>query len=529
MRIDSIQRSMGVLLGALFILVLISVAVNYWGIAAQKLVFLRWVQAGFLAAALGLLGLAIYWIRRSILKPLRELEAAAGRIGQGDLDTPVQSQGLQEIRELAETIEKTRLQLLHSQQELIAWGNTLEERVGQRTRELEVLYWVSKDISSRLDLQHVLSSVTEQAHRLLEAEVALLCLITEDKKALSLHSASGVAEAVVRSHSSVNETLPSLVLAGEGALSCGQDGCLGSCGIIAAPYRASHLAAPLRMGERVIGALCVGSSRGVAFSSEAQLLLTRLANSAAIAIENARLYDQAERLATLEERQRLAAELHDGMAQTINFLRLSVYQIEDLAQKGEHAQVRLAFGRLEQALNQLESELRRSIASLQDDIPRFYPLQQQLADLAEEMSGEGQRVRWETSLIVPLILSDDQAEQVLRVAREALLNARRHSHASTISLRLARDGGQAKVIVEDDGRGFDSQQAPAKDGGQRFGLKIMRARAARLGGQVEILSSPGQGARITLTWPIAGIPRPAKRGYKLHLATTSPEGRDEKH
>ena len=479
----------------------------YEAAASQKMALLRRVQFGFFAAALGLLGLAAYWTHRAILEPLRELDRAAERLGQGDLDTPIQAQGLEEVQVLADTFETTRIQLLHSQQELIAWGNTLEEHVTQRTRELEGLYQVSKDISSRLDIQHVLRTVTEQARQLLDAEVAMLCLAEEPKQVLTLHSTSGFPEAVIHTSTSLNETLPSLVLGGERAFLCGQDGCQGTCGMIAAPYRTSHLAAPLRMGERVIGALCVGSTGRAAFSKDAEVLLTRLANSAAIAIENARLYDQAERLATLEERQRLAAEMHDGMAQTVNYLRLTADQADDQIQNGEGEQAVETLSRLGRALNQLEGEMRRAIASLQEDLPPYYPLQEQLAYLADEVGEVSGLVSWETSLKIPLILPGEESEQVLRVAREALLNACRHSQASTIRLRLERDNGQARVVIEDDGLGFDPLHPLVEDGRQHFGLKIMRARAARIAGQVEVRSSPGKGARVILTWPVTDEPR----------------------
>ncbi len=95
---------------------------------------------------------------------------------------------------------------------------------------------------------------------------------------------------------------------------------------MAAPYRTSHIAAPLKIEQQVIGALCVGSKSQNEFSEEATNALTKLANVAAVALQNARLYNQAERLATSEERQRIAAEMHDGLAQTLSYTKLIVNQ-----------------------------------------------------------------------------------------------------------------------------------------------------------------------------------------------------------
>jgi len=479
----------------------------YEAAASRKIARLRWLQIGFFATTLVLLGIGALITRKSVLRPLKALGIAAERIGSGDLDTPVQVAGAGEMKLLADTFEVARQRLLDSQKELLAWADSLEERVMQRTRELEGLYQVSRDISSHLDIRDVLSTITQQACQLLNAEVAFLCLVDESGQVLNLHASSGPTEAVVRSSAFLHDPIPSQVLAGERALPCGVDGCLGSCGIVDAPYRVSQLVAPLRMGERVIGALCVGSSNAAAFSTEAEVLLNRLANSAAVALENARLYAQAERLATLEERQRLAAEMHDGLAQTLNYLRLAVYSADTQIDSGQHAEALATLERMLRALNQAESEVRRAITSLQEDFPLYYTLQEQLAKLAGEFSDGNNQVEWETSLKVPLILPPEDTEQVLRFAREALLNAGRHAQARHITLRLEQDGGQARAVVEDDGHGFDPFAAPASDGRPHFGLKIMDARAARIGGKIEICSALGKGTRVTLTWPLQVLER----------------------
>ena len=111
----------------------------------------------------------------------------------------------------------------------------------------------------------------------------------------------------------------------------------------------------------------------------------------------------------------------------------------------------------------------------------------------------------------PLFLSTGDTEQVMRVTREALLNARRHAHAKHIVVHLEQQMAGAVVKVEDDGQGFDPKTPPV-DGGIHFGLSIMRARAARIGGQLAIQSAPGQGTQVILRWPIDGQRAPADGG-----------------
>lgn len=468
--------------------------------SASESTRLKWVQVGFLASVLLLLGVGIASMRKSVLQPLNRLGKVAERIGEGDLGTPVSVEGPAEIQVFARTLEEMRSQLRASQQEAQALTDTLEERVAQRTRELEALYSVSREITSQLDIQYVLKSVADKARLLLNGDVAYLCMLDDLGRTLNLQSTSGPEGGVVQPSTSASLHLAGQVLAGESALKCGVQGCRGFCEIIATPYQTSHIAAPMYAAGRVIGALCVGSSQPHFFPDEALHLLTRLASVAAIALENARLYEQAERSAILEERQRLASDMHDGLAQTLGYLQMMI----DLARgQIDLGKFDLALATMDQCHKATETaalETRRAIASLQQEIPRNCPLQEQLACLVNEFNQSGCKVEWKTVLVSPISLSGDEAEQVLRVVREALVNTRNHSHAKHVNVGLAQENGNLVVCVEDDGIGFDTTKESSSNGGRHFGLSIMRARASRIGGRLSIHSSPGEGTRVKLSW-----------------------------
>jgi signal transduction histidine kinase len=100
-----------------------------------------------------------------------------------------------------------------------------------------------------------------------------------------------------------------------------------------------------------------------------------------------------------------------------------------------------------------------------------------------------------------LLLDADQSTQLVRIAREGLLNAARHGRAKHASITCSNQGTRGKMWVQDDGLGFTPGQLPA-DGREHFGLSIMQARAEHLGGQLTIDSQPGQGTRICVTWPL---------------------------
>lgn len=478
----------------------------YEAASNQKVVRLRWIQIIFLGSALLLLAVGAWMVRNNVVNPLHDLGQAAKRIGGGDLSTPVEVDGLEEIELLENNFNQMRAQLQDSREQSLVWMEQLEQKVAQRTQELEALYTVSREISSRLSIEDVLCSITQKTKELLNCDVAFLCVLNEPGQTMSLISSSGPDGAIARHNSPVDSTTAGRVLASDRALRCDQ-GCRGYCEIVAAPYRTSHIAAPLKIEQQIIGALCVGSMSQNEFGEDAANALTKLANVAAVALQNARLYNQAERLATSEERQRIAAEMHDGLAQTLSYTKLIVNQA---ALQLEAGQVDIAMQTLENvnsALNQAIEDIRRAIASLQEQGPLTESLQEQLEALVMEFTDDDPKVEWSSKVQAPVMLSRQVSQQVQRVAKEALLNARRHSHASRISLCLDQIDGDYCLCITDNGQGFDSNTTISGNGQQHFGLNIMHARAARISGNLNINSIPGKGTEVTLAWPARSAAR----------------------
>lgn len=480
----------------------------YETLATGSIARLRLIQLLTLGAGMALMGFGWWTTRQSVVQPLARLMQAAQRIGQGDLDSPIQPGGPAEVQMLGRTMDVMRRQILTSRTELEQWAATLESRVRQRTRELEALAAVSQEINAHLSINEVFSSVVEKARELSGSEVASLCLLDGQGKVLNLHAAAGPEAAIRSAHSPADGQFTSSILRQSCARACGLQDCEGSCRIIRPVYRASHLAAPLRSHEKVIGALCVGSSQPDAFRPETEAVLTQLAGAAAVALENSRLYQQAEHAATLEERQRIASEMHDGLLQTLSFLALMVRWSREHLEQGDLEKALASLQQVERAEEQAEHEIRRAIASLQDDFPVNYTLQEQLAALAGELSKAGPPVRYRSDVLLPVILPRQEGEQALRVVREAVLNAQRYSQADEVSLRFEEAGGEIRLTVADCGVGFDPEAKPG-DGRPHFGIKIMRARAARLGGRLELQSAPGRGTVVRLAWtPSAPVHHP---------------------
>ncbi len=471
----------------------------YQTASEAKMARLRAVQIGFLVCALMLLGAGVWLTRQGVLKPLKDLARIAHRLGENDLETTVQVEGSEEMRRLAQAFEAMRVRLRASRQELVELNQSLEERVAQRTRELEALNEVSREIASRLELQQVLDLVTEKARALLGGDVAVLCLMGENHRWLKWQALSGPRDAIVGTVAAADGGLAGKVLTSERALLCSVGHCEGSCCMLAEGYRASHLAAPLRIGERVIGALCVGSAAQGQFAEEAAAMLTKLANVAAIALENARLYAQAERVATLEERRRVAAEMHDGLGQTLSYLGLMTDQVVEFLAEGQDEVALERLHKARQTIGKAIHEVRGAINRLMDETPVARDFRTRLRDLVDEFASTGElKVAWQSEADSTPEPSPQVAEQVLNITREALNNVLRHAQAKQVKVTLGQVADGYFVSVEDDGVGFDPAQSAPRG---HFGLHIMRARAAHIGGELCIDSAPGAGTRLTLTFP----------------------------
>lgn len=481
------------------------VVLEYENASTEKIQRLRWIQIGFILSGLLCLGLIGWLFRGSVIQPLSRLDAYARRIGEGNLDAQVTVYAPVEIQILAKTMENMRVQLLDSRKQAQQFIATLESRVQQRTQALEALAGVNQEISSHLSIHDVFRSVTEKAQQLLGSEVALLCLLDAEGANLKVHAASGPDNAILAPASSVDLLTSGQVLQGKKAIPCGSLSCSKFCKILSPQYQTSHLAAPLRIGEQVIGAMCVGSEREDIFPQESTQILSQLAGITAVALENSRLYRQAEQIAALQERQHIASDMHDGLLQTLSFLRWMARLSEEQLAQNDVQKARATFHQIERAVEQAENEIRQAIASMQEAGPGKYTLQEQLAEMVQERRGYLPAVKLESNVNIPVVLSRVDSEQIIRVAREALLNAQNHSQAEHVVVRLERCDGMLILSIIDDGKGFSVEKVLDGEipGDERahFGVKIMHARAARINGRIDIQSGMGSGTRVTLSWP----------------------------
>ncbi|MDR7434046.1 MAG: type IV pili methyl-accepting chemotaxis transducer N-terminal domain-containing protein [Armatimonadota bacterium] len=461
--------------------------------ATRRVERLRWLQGAFILTALGLLAGGSWWTYRKVVGPLHRLEQIAHRIGHGDFASPVPYVGIGEINRLAKSLETMRQQLKIAHDDL-------ESRVSARARELEAIYEVGQDMVSRLEVGQILDSVVRKARMLLGGEAAALCLVDESGGTLHLAAFSGPKEVLKGNHTRVGNGLSHNMVLGQKAVfhctNC-EETC---CALIAMPFAHNHLAAPLRIRGELLGALCVITSETHHIPPEGSRLLGMLADAAAIALNNARLYQQGKELAALEEREYIAREMHDSLAQTLSYLHLQVdAALEELTQGTD---VRDRLMRVRETLLRVAQDVRAIITTLHTRtvFPRSLgeSLRQVLSQTIQGFPIDGAA---KLEIVEDWTVPPETATEVQRIVQEAVTNACRYARAHHVAVRLYQEEGMGVVCVEDDGIGFDPQRLP-DDGRPHFGLSIMQARAARIGGQLMIHSAPGRGTRVLLRWPL---------------------------
>jgi signal transduction histidine kinase len=373
--------------------------------------------------------------------------------------------------------------------------------------ELALLHEVSVFLTSQLDPEAIYDQINEQTAKLLGCQVTAIFLWDGEEQAAVGVSGYGFEEGGVeglRMQIGDNELLDTLmlqrrfVIVEDAREEPGLEGTwLRQIGVRAL------LGLPLWGKATPMGFLFVMDLREPRRWQPDELeLVESFINLAAIALENAHLHSQAERAAALEERQRIAADMHDGLAQVLSYMGLRADRASELIEAGCDEGAMKELGSLREAVGQASHDVRRSIASLHEAPKPRQSLQDWLSVIITETTLSGDPpIRLVSRLEDPLFLASDDTEQITRVVQEALTNAVRHAQADQIVVRLERSGGEVRITVEDDGQGFDPASPPA-DGSDHFGLSIMRARAARIGGKVTVESAPGQGARVVLVCPL---------------------------
>jgi len=441
--------------------------------------------------AIGSVALAVVvaiLITRSISRPLGNLADTAKRIAAGDLELTAKVEGADEVGVVAKAFNRMTTQLRQNLRDL-------ERRTGQ----LRAINEMGRQISAMLQLESLLPQVAVSLRETFQYRAVRIILIDQDSGAFVI-KASSVANAGTPDQGS--EEVPSSEIVGLAA-ETGEPQVTGDVSrdgsYVAAEARAgkmAELAVPIKIAGRTVGVLHIESVQASPFDEVDLATATTLSDQLAIALENARLYEEAQQLATTQERQRLARELHDAVTQTLFSASLVAEVLPRLWEK-DPAEGRRRLEEIRQLTRGALAEMRMLLLELRPEVLA----ETGLADLLERLK-EATTARAKLPIFLSIegrcTVPPDVQVAFYRIAQEALNNVVKHSRATEVKIHLSCHGESAELSISDNGTGFDMGRSTG-----HLGLRIMSERAESCDASLRVESELGNGTRVAVIWPRA--------------------------
>lgn len=486
----------------------------------------RWTAVLHLAQvftmALAALGatVLVYTGYQFVLEPLGQLNQAIARIQGGDFTARVARSSSDEFGTLADGFNGMAA---HVQSMYL----TLEARVAEKTAELqekrerlEALYSVTSLVAKATDLQGLTNGFVQRLRTIAHADAIALRWSDETNARYLMLAHEGLPGSMIEAehcvhagdcHCGVAEGQTGLRVIPIGTLKPGRMQHCSQAGF------ETIVSIPIRQHERLMGEvdLFFHAQRDVAPSDRS--LLEALTAHLAAAMENMRLHALERESAVAQERGFIARELHDSIAQSLAFLKIQVQLMQDALAQDDAEQARAV-------LQEIDTGVRESYADVRELLVHFRT-RTNAEDIEPALRTTLRKFELQsdvpTSLQIDghgMPLAPDQQVQVLHIVQEALSNVRKHARASQVWLDVHQQP-HWRFEVRDDGVGFDVSAGGHDE--THVGLRIMRERAERIGGELEVHSTPGRGTSVVLHLPPARAPAPAARGDAVQAATAA--------
>jgi signal transduction histidine kinase len=371
----------------------------------------------------------------------------------------------------------------------------LVAELNRRKLEGHGLYDVLLRISNQEPLAGILAAVVGHARDRLASDEAVLCLNPATSRSVQLDG-----------------TMAGMTPLGDGTVCVAPDPDRFhelhdrqlACSVRSSPETPASLEVPVRSPDGMLGELWIGRATDVPYTARDRGYLVTLADLASIAITSARMRESERQGAILTERERIAREMHDSLAQVLGVTHLRLRALGGWPEIGAAPRVAKELNDLAELTEEAYRDVREAILGLRESSRVDRGLIESLRAYLEKYSHQsGVKARLESTLDVEPSLQPRTEVQVIRVIQEALTNVRKHSGASSAVVRISNGGETVAIVVEDDGRGFDlAGTLLGRDG---YGLHTMRERMELIGGSLAIESAPGSGTRVVASIP-SGLP-----------------------
>jgi PAS domain S-box-containing protein len=391
-------------------------------------------------------------------------------------------------------IEREKVQAARLQAETIArenaesWHDTLVD--------------ISRRISKMESIDQILIHIAKQSRQLLQADTVSIGLLEDSGTQLLLkyHAIGEKAYALTQPFIIESDLLWQILRTGH-SHRFPEDINIPEaewyCPTMAQKIQAA-VAVPLQFDDRLIGGIWVGRFEPNAYTPTDVIGLESLADQTVIALQHALMAAQLQSLTVMEERSRIAREMHDSLAQILGYMGLQVQTLDALVRQGKNEKALAELDRTRENIKIAQADVRENILSLRTTLADGKSI---VAALEEFVTEFGLHTGKETKLVTEIDgiprLSPLAEVQMVRIVQEALANVRKHALAETIMITMSEHDGCLHIIISDDGIGFKTS-----NGHRQFGLQTMRERAEIVGGGLEVKSSLGQGTQVELRLPL---------------------------
>jgi two-component system nitrate/nitrite sensor histidine kinase NarX len=383
-------------------------------------------------------------------------------------------------------------------EEILRLAGQALESLQKRNQEIGALLYLQTSATPRSELPALLNSLLENIRKTLQVDFALLYIPSGLPGQLQ-----AAPQAFTSRDSAAGQSLSipdELFLEGiwKSVLSTGHSMSLENVTLNKREtWKTLHAVPLVWQDQNPEGVLLLGSNSAQAFAQRHQALLETLAGQAALLIQNSRLMVQLEYQAVVDERARLAREIHDGLAQTLAFLKIQAAQMQNYLSRGETERLTSTLQASYRTLSDAYIDARQAIENL-----RRTP-SVNLADWVQQVASDYEQATGQKVALDDFNLSVEYPPnvqtQLIRIIQEALSNVRKHSGAENVAIRGIQKPDSVLIEVRDNGKGFAPQQV---DDSLRFGLRGMRERAESIGADFQIVSQPGAGTIVSLRLPV---------------------------
>lgn len=477
-----------------------------------KNVSFYYIIPALLIVAIFLIALLLKQIRYNFLYPLNNLRKWADEMLDDNHSARISIKSQGEFTELFKGINVLSDRLETLTLDMQSQVSLQTKHIERKTHSLEIIYDVAASINNSRDLDDLLSRFLLTLKDVVHARAAVVRLLTDDDQ-MRLVASIGLDDDLMEKEQLIPSDDCLCGIAYKDGKVHFQDSVTQCDKIVGRSFfddkqdDIGMIAVPLQYRGKTLGVYNLFvSNKEFHNQEEIEDLLTSIGRHLGMAIDKARSEDEANRLSLMEERNRLAHELHDSLAQTLASLRFQVRVLDETLRGGKESDVWHELEKIENNIDEAYAELRELITHFRAPIDKrgLIPAVEHLIERFQYQTDISIFLQKEWNVLhLPATIE----VQALRIIQESLNNIKKHSQAHTVRVILRSDtSGDCSILIEDDGVGIKNVPGSDVTLDDHLGLSIMHERAKRIGGTIRIESEPNEGTRIVLHFGHAELP-----------------------